>query len=102
MAEHTDSSTAELLHDNAQLLLQTQDIAAQLGQLMANPVRQKLQELGVQDEAAFYAWLEKQVPPMAWAQAEQQAQEQLASLLAAPTLVPPGSGARMRRMRRMV
>jgi hypothetical protein len=39
---------------------------------------------------------------MAWAQAEQQAQEQLASLLAAPTLVPPGSAARTRRMRSMV
>ena len=102
MAVHTDSSTAELLHDNAQLLTQTQDIASQLRQLMANPVRQKLRELGVQDEAAFYAWLEKQIPPMAWAQAEQQAQEQLASLLAAPTLVPPGSAARTRRMRSMV
>jgi hypothetical protein len=102
MAANTDSSTQALLHDNAHLVMQTKDVNAQLCQLMANPIRQKLRELGVQDEAAFYAWLEKQASPMDWAQAEQQAQEQLTALLAPPTLVPPTSAARTRRMRSMV
>ena len=102
MATHSDPGTEKLLQENAQLMAQTQSISEQLRLLMANPVRQKLRELGVQDEEAFYAWLEKQVDPMDWAQVERQAQEQLTLLLAPPTLEQPSAGGRARRHRQLV
>jgi hypothetical protein len=102
MATHSDPSTEKLLRDNAQLLAQTQSIREQLLQLMGNPVRQKLHELGVQDEAAFYAWLEKQVNPTDWGEAERQARAELDLLLLPPTLEPPSVGGRVRRSRQLV
>lgn len=102
MATHSDPSTEKLLQENEHLVAQTRHISEQLAQLMANPVRQKLRELGVQDESAFYAWLEKQVNPTDWADAERQAQEQLALLLTPPALEPPSVGGRTRRHRQLV
>jgi hypothetical protein len=106
MAANLDSSTEALMLDNARYVQQSKDISAQLRELTGNPVRKKLLELGVKDEQAFYAWLEKQASPMDWAQAEREADDQLTSLLAVPGSTPSRSAStptgRSRRMRSMV
>lgn len=102
MAAKPDPSIEAFLQQNAQLLEQTQEVREKLRQLMANPVRQKLRELGVQDEEAFFAWLEKQMGNTDMAQAERLAHEQLAQLLAPPVLAQPEPGRRVRRLRQMV
>lgn len=102
MAANFSSSTEALLHENARLVAQSKEVSEKLRQLMANPVRQKLRELGVEDEGAFYAWLEKQISGTDMAQAERLAQEQLAQLLAPPALEHPASAGRARRVRQMV
>jgi len=95
-------STEAFLQENARLIAQSKEGSEKLRQLMANPVRQKLRELGVQDEGAFFAWLEKQIGGTDMADAERLAQEQLAQLLAPPTLVHPSLLGRTRRVRQMV
>lgn len=104
MPANLDSSTEALLLDNARYVQQSKDVSAQLRELTGNPVRKKLLELGVKDEQAFYAWLEKQANPMDWAQAEREANDQLAFLLAVPASTPSASTptGRGRRMRSMV
>lgn len=104
MAANLDSSTEAPLLDNARYVQQSKEISDQLRQLVSNPVRKKLLEMGVKDEQAFYAWLEKQASPMDWAQAEREANDQLTSLLAVPAITPLASTptGRGRRMRSMV
>jgi phytoene dehydrogenase-like protein len=102
MAAKPDPSIEAFFQQNVQLLAQTQEVSQKLRQLMANPVRQKLRELGVQDEEAFFAWLEKQTGNADMAQAERLAREQLAQLLAPPVLAQPEPVRRVRRLRQMV
>jgi hypothetical protein len=106
MAANLDSSTEAFMLDNARYVQQSKEVSAQLRELVGNPVRKKLLELGVKDEQAFYAWLEKQASPMDWAQAEREAEDQLASFLAVPVSTPSASAStptgRGRRMHSMV
>ncbi len=97
-----DPGIEQALRENAQLLIQTREICEQLKTLQANPVRQKLRELGVEDEQAFFSWLEKQFPPMDWSDAERQADESLHQLLGAPELPQPRTGSRLKSSRQMV
>jgi len=97
-----DPDIEQAFRENARLLSQTREICEQLKTLKANPVRQKLRELGVEDEQAFFSWLEKQFPPMDWSDAERKADESLTQLLNAPELPQPRTGNRLKSARQMV